>query len=344
MSFEVKDAGIDKLRLVTKDFVLSDYTLFDGMPKKRKAGQTYGDLAPYMVDLKGEKVYERLIMVKPDYTISVNEKGLSLIVNPSTIVDPSGFHLVNDLDQVDAILKGISDSVSRDLQTRFDYREMRVSRLDLATQQHMDQPISNYRPVFSLLGSKAMQDKKYNYSTSYNFGNKAREVNFYDKGLQLGRNDVLDLMRGEVRLLTTKEVKDALSLNSVSDLLKFDEGDLNSIYKDFMQGDVFGDAQKDSAMKINFKKLYEKLETAKKESDRYYISNTIKEIGLATLCSVDGALDMFEEALKRLGNDRSVISRNMKKLRDLKGTGISLKNYTVSPMVLLKELKMKFAA
>jgi hypothetical protein len=228
--------GIDKLVLTTTDFSVDDVYHSElktdlgllGVPQPH----LFTDGAGIVVKAKKTFYNQEDSIVN----LTINEKGLQIITNPS-----KHFHTYELMTETEK-LSIVADNVTRVLDEvgiKCNIEDARVSRLDLAKQEYMPQPVALYGEAFKSI--KAKRQEKKDYPDGFYFFNTQHEVCFYDKGKQLKMPANKNFMRGEVRLKNTKVVQKLTDgICSLRELRISGMPHLNGCYNTYLEKQVFG--------------------------------------------------------------------------------------------------------
>lgn len=246
--------GVDMLRFTTTNFKVGS---LKGEGWGVKAGQKVNesprqwghfqgaDLSGpgYFLNEADGRKFKVEISAPPSHQIDEigNYANATLVVqvNPSTLHHP--YLLRTDVH-------GALDEVQRGLQglgIDADIEGANLTRLDIAKQSEMGQPIGMYIPIFRMLQGRRMKSKE--FQDGYTIGNGQRKGVFYDKTLQLQdfkklRTDIPpNVLRLEGRWSkdALRSTKSGPGIQSVNDILQMDESQLLRTYNRFIEEDIF---------------------------------------------------------------------------------------------------------
>lgn len=133
-----------------------------------------------------------------------------------------------------------------DLGIETDLMSANLSRVDVAKTVHLDEDFAHYKPIFSALHAKRMNEKV-EYTGGYLYRNTQGQASFYDQGLNFDAKDIprpADMPggyrngRGELRLLNHRKIGATCKVQTVGDLVQRLD-DLPDMYRRFMSEQVF---------------------------------------------------------------------------------------------------------
>ncbi len=125
-----------------------------------------------------------------------------------------------------------------------DLSRAKLTRLDIAQNVRLSQPVACYGPALAAVGCRKRVRKMDFGGTGFIVGNKNWEIGFYDKGAQMLETGHLPsdcpdkTIRPEVRFLKSRVIQQAISCNSLPEL-KRAWPELKPAYKRFLERDVF---------------------------------------------------------------------------------------------------------
>ena len=220
--------GIDKVLLTTSDFSLSNGNSFDWSVQYNK-----------QKDVKTKRYWCN----SNGINYSINDKGLAVQFNPSTQKHPYHLHGLDSVAEVLDLVK--TDSKEQGLS--FNPELSRVSRLDLAKQNEMNQPFMVYAPVYRSLDAKYSPHKR-DYGNSFYLGNRSRQTNIYDKKAQVLKHRKIEipernLMRMESRFMGSRVLKSLAKTPkghsfSLSDLLEWSDREITTHYTNHLKSRI----------------------------------------------------------------------------------------------------------
>lgn len=225
-------------------------------------------------------------------------------------------------------------------------KEAVLSRLDLFKNVETREPFACYAPLFEAMEAKRLH--KRDYGTTYLWHNTQREYCVYDKRQELAQAGVStkslpdNVIRFEWRLLKGAKLRQALGMNSVSDMLSR-YGELNARYRSGMTEELFryqpAAVEAWSGVELEADMRYFMEQYGRNWLDRYLeavgASWLVERADIKTVC----------EVVKRVTGDRQKSSRLAKKLQQYK---LDLTLRREAPPVTLRslydELKRKLTA
>jgi hypothetical protein len=225
--------GIDKLKLHTDQFEVSNTNPWNIVPNRKKAGEVTAEQTP-LFNSNGELVYgEKAYINTPTYNVTINNGRVYVELNPSKIHHQSD--LVSDTniiaEQLKAIQKECKDTHNLDL----DIFSTGIGRLDITAQSQMSQLVPDYKDIISN-GQKSLRFKQTEYPNGFLLGNKQRQVCSYDKGMkllidsQIKNPQSTNFQRLETRLLNSKGIQSHSEFKHLTHLLNGNVGQLHSAY------------------------------------------------------------------------------------------------------------------
>jgi hypothetical protein len=227
--------GIDKLILTTTDFSVSDV---DHPELETDLGLRGREQPHLYTDECGNVVKARKTWYNQEESIvsmTINANGLQVITNPNKHFHP--YELMTETEKLSIVANNVM-RVLNDVGIQCNIEDARVSRLDLAKQEYMPQPVSFYGEAFKAIRGKR-QEKK-DYPDGFYFFNKQHEVCFYDKGKQMKLPANKNFMRGEVRFKKTEVVQKMTDgVNSFKELKISGITHLTGCYNNYLEKQVF---------------------------------------------------------------------------------------------------------
>lgn len=226
--------GNDKIILITKDYEIKDVFNLSLVPHTKQQGKEFASFSP-LFECKGEEYNIQKAHHNGDFVnFDISGYGLKVAFNPSKISGELVYEskdIIKATKTVEGYLKSVGVNTS--------LFSTSISRLDLAQDRTVNNTVNNYASEFRMLkGSRVSQKKQ--FPDGYTMGNRVRQVCFYDKGKLKNNSKVnSNLMRGEVRLLTSEACKKTLETNLFSEFLRRDRGEMKEIYSNYMSKNVF---------------------------------------------------------------------------------------------------------
>ena len=147
--------------------------------------------------------------------------------------------------------KTVMSSIERELAdvgVVADLDNSKIMRIDIFSNAKTSETFSIYKPVLQTLGLKRAHNRQYGVDT-FLMHNTLRELEFYNKLKELGKElgpsyvrklgfNSENIVRGELRLLKHREVKDKLNIQTLAEIPDNWKA-LKEVYIGFMGNDVF---------------------------------------------------------------------------------------------------------
>ncbi len=127
---------------------------------------------------------------------------------------------------------------------RFPVERAKITRIDLAKNVEMSQPVSCYGPAFQAVGARKRMSKKDFGGTGFLMANTQREICFYDKGEEMrekGHHPAIcpaNTLRPEVRYMKSSVIREAVGADTLPKLCSAWEN-LHGAYLQSLKRDVF---------------------------------------------------------------------------------------------------------
>jgi hypothetical protein len=127
---------------------------------------------------------------------------------------------------------------------RFPVNKAKITRVDLAKNVELSQPVSCYAPVFQAVGARKRMSKKDFGGTGFLMANTQREICFYDKGEEMrekGHHPAIcpaNTLRPEVRYMKSRVIRNAIGADTLPQLRSAWEN-LHGAYLQSLECDVF---------------------------------------------------------------------------------------------------------
>jgi hypothetical protein len=234
-------AGVDKLKLTTREYSIPSASRLHGW--KEKSGKGLNEAPPeWLRDQHGTTIPATGIYLQtPDAMIDINPSGLKVEWNPSKILHP--YHLLTDPVEVGRM----ADRIQNTLKAHgviTDVDQMGIARLDLAKNAQLKHHPSAYPPAISAgcRGGKRMKGRE--YPDGYSFGNTQRQAVFYNKTRELHECHKLTipeskLGRMEVRWNKPRPLAKDVPFSAFRDFRKADPEQVTEAYRDAVNTNVF---------------------------------------------------------------------------------------------------------
>lgn len=339
--------GVDMLHLGSKDFRLQTVKGW-GIKSGNKVGEELHPLGFTMDGFKmeGAGYYINRTDGSPNNcTWEVNRHGLFFQLNPSTLLHK--FNLTTDLEPAWGAIRNDMDLLGIEL----DLEGASVNRLDLTKQAVMKAPAASFHPAFSALEGKRMKSTR--HPDGYTFGNRQKEVVFYDKSLQLATvKDVHDappnLLRCEGRWKKRKVIgheTNGVGVGSFADLLARTSSDLETRYKGMLNTQIFSQAH-GHQLTFDFTFEVEVIRSYIEENERAGWRKYVMAKGTEGLMYDFGSLEVFGRALVESGLHQRTAQRAVKELRGsmFKQSQIDRMRERKTLTSSIEELRQTFAA
>lgn len=331
---------IDKIAIHTKEFKVKD-----GTPLNLEQGTIdykTGEIKEYELFyddsnklIKGLKAWYNSEL----YKLDINMNGLKVSFNPNKIYYSNNYFSVKESEFFETL-----NTVQDDLKKNgflLNIDDSNLSRIDIVKQVRCDNPFIYYTPVYRMLRAKRMQKK--DYGSTFNYGNKSREIDFYDKIKQLidvykfKDKDFNDLgidrnenkTRCELREKKPKPLQRDFDIKTLSDLYQPGSFEyLEKRYKSIISEVVFKKGLDKGQLKLDFMSDMKLLNTYKNEFSagdaiKYFI--ILQFGGLDELIKKYGSIEIFKDMLEKAGFDRTTVWRNFNRIE--KAVSLNTKHY-----------------
>jgi len=313
---------IDKLQISTSDFAITDEAIFRIWPASYKSNEEPSE-GGILYECNGRYVYgAKAAMNNDKFNITIQPGfGMEVRFNPAVVVHQDNFHQVNEsefrqsLDTVSGLLN--SNGIHLDMDSAS------ITRLDIAQDRDMQEPIPAYHQVFRFLHAK--RAKAHQHSTTYYFSNGNQQLEFYDKAEEMesrkmdisalaGRN----IMRCEYKLRTKDAIKraatlkkDAMNIQNIAALKKVSFGDLLEFCRRRIADFAFTVAPDSDLSAYSLKTEIEILSGFKNR----YKRNALARYHEARMnLQLFGGIENYEYCLLAAGFDRTYIYRHIAKV------------------------------
>lgn len=353
MSQDLDCPGIDKIDIYARSYTIRDTSIF-GIESKKQPGQSIYDLPKIITDKSGKcehgikalyfgKKLPFIIDVKP--TKDKLDTRLKLSFNPSKILHP--YNLIQDTNEIKSVVSEIKKEL-KDVGIMFDVEGENISRLDPAKQPIMDRSLSTYRPVYDFMEGSRMKQR--GYESGYLFISSEHQICFYSKSEEL-KNQTLDrMLRGEVRFLSSRSVRENTGISCLNDLYKTDCYEWNEFYKKHLNNRIFKyhlpeglDESKILDFDSEVKRLQRFMFNSDGKQKRGAILKWLVALHFDLILVGIYSTDFFFQIMKEAGFTSRHINNIKRDFSDMMQTSIN-KGNLLSVSVLINELKEKFAA
>lgn len=241
--------GIDKLQFFlpvsdirfTPDFKATIHSATDA-----STGEVLGERLLYVAD--GKQLSGRKASLNTDdfnLTISPHRDGGEAVC---VVHVSAGAYADNNLHPLD--LDGcfrVTRALEADLHSlgaELSLERAKITRLDIARNVALSEPVACYSPVFAALSCRKRVDKKDFGGTGFLAGNKSWEIGFYDKGEEMkekGHDPATcpaNTLRPELRLKKSALVREAISCDTLAEMPQ-NWAELRTAYVHHLTRDVF---------------------------------------------------------------------------------------------------------
>jgi hypothetical protein len=222
--------GIDKLKLHTEQFNVSNTTPWNIVPNRKIAGKDIAEQTPLFTS-NGQLVYgEKAYINTPKYNLTINNGRVYVEFNPSKIYHQS--ELVSDSNIIAEQLKAIQLECKEVHNIDFDIFSTGIGRMDITAQAQMNNLVPDYKDIISN-GKKSLKFKQTEYPNGFLLGNKQRQVCSYDKGMKLLIDSQIknpystNFQRLETRLLNSSAIQSHSEYKHTNHLLN---GSIQQLY------------------------------------------------------------------------------------------------------------------
>jgi hypothetical protein len=225
--------GIDKLKLHTEHFEVSNINPWNIVPNRKVAGKDIVDQTP-LFNSNGELVNgEKAYINTPTYNLTINNGRVWVELNPSKIHHQT--NLVSDTNIIAEQLKNIQKECKEVHKLDLDIFSTGIGRLDITAQAQMNNLVPDYKDIIAN-GNKSKKLKQSEYPNGFLLGNKQRQVCSYDKGMkllidaQIKNPQSTNFQRLETRLLNSSAIKSHSEFKYLTHLLNGNVEQLHSAY------------------------------------------------------------------------------------------------------------------
>lgn len=344
----IQKIGVDKIELTTKEYSIKNLkTNQFGIDKTIKQG--IGEPSQTWVDECGNLVNAWKIYHNGIGNYSINDFGLKISFNPSKIFHP--YNLISTSDkQYHESFKKIHDECKK-IGLHFDLESCAPVRIDIAKNVEMNHDLIMYENAFKLLKGKRMKNQRF-YEGGYLIKSTQNQISFYDKRNELLANNINiemhenNLLRGEMRLTSTKSVGKKLNISTIQNFNDFSENEVADIYKTFLNKMIFPKQFESTQSIIDFNKESEILKQCHRIYGRNFIDTYLALKSIDMLILEFGNLNNFKNFLSdtiQFGS-RNTINNIMKKIESklLFKANIDSQKNQLTPVALVDELQQKF--
>jgi len=343
MTLQNGSFGIDKLTLWVEDYGVEHLDAGHGWTVQSSLSPANPEPMPLHRDKSGVVYGNKAHFNTDRVRLDIDQRGLRIDLNPSKLKHPwhlSGMDVlgtVEDVIQGEAHLAGI----------KFDPLDLRLSRLDLARQADMTEPLSVYSHAFHLMNGKRMATST--YPTGAMFKNGQRQAIFYGKRAELihrhkeGFGCGEHTLRAEARFMKHKPVATATGLTYFHDLLQTDDVHLLDVYRGFMARDVFritGDGQQAIIPLEDLDATFDLIRMT--SSERKLLETFERSAGIGLLLVQFGGINGYLDYLSTKGLERTRIWKHGQRLQKLMAYNGMLNEHGKTTPDLVNELRTAF--
>ncbi len=241
--------GIDKLQFLVPvgDISFSpDFAAIIHQTVEASTGEASGQRLLY--NAGGHDIYGRRASLNTDnfnLTITPHRDGPEAVC---IVHFSAGAYRENNLEPLDVEgCLNVATSVQSELASmgaELDLHKAKLTRLDIARNVELSNPVDCYSPVFAALSCRKRVDRMDFGGTGFLVGNKTWEIGFYDKGAEMEEKGheratcPVNTLRPELRLKKSRAVRDALACDSLAELPK-QWTELRTAYRRHLTRDVF---------------------------------------------------------------------------------------------------------
>jgi hypothetical protein len=231
----------------------------------------------------------------------------------------------------------------------FDLNGSKLTRVDIAKDVLLENPVATYKPVFSSLHMpRSKQDK--NYSEGHQTGNKSRTCIFYNKGLERrDENPELFALYGNKLMRSEQQFKKQgistyLGLNVFEDLKNYGIQHLKDKFSHTMEKDIFKLKTLGDTSYISFDITVEIVRLIREKHPRTWTSKIIALVGGDHFFETPGSDEQILNVVKEVVGPGNRVTP--KKFRDELDEirYFRSRNIKNSFGYLYEELKRKFVA
>jgi len=369
--FDTSAAGIDKLNIITREYIVSDAARLNIDYHGRKIGSDAATQERLFTDGTGTTIEGRKAYFNGNgYALNISSYGLQVVLNPAKILQPQRpFLLPCSASEIDDAARIIEGRIKDDTGVLISYDDARICRLDIARQKELSRPIREYIAAFQMLRLKGSRQntRQYGHQTfQYNSSSSPHQLIFYDKAAEyLASLPMAQVptearpmmagspyLRAELRLLKSDYIRKATCTDGGYLSILEQGSDLwTGIYREYLQKKVFtGEYQSSLNFDAgNLRNLFEALQAEgttlggrRSQPKKNIISRAaaavgvrciIDEIGIDTFLAVAGE---FGTSARHLRRTRQYIEQNARLASNLWRQ--------VDTIELINELRQAFAA
>ena len=342
-------AGVDKLTITSNDFSVKNIKMIDGLKLKPCLVELSKDNRPeqvLLIDKAGNRISGQSAFLNTGLlNININQYGLQVILNPSKPYH--SFEICSDQAELN---KRIRQSIMslKDKGISADWRNCRISRIDLAQNAIMEKPCNAYAPIFKWL-QIPYSKRKAIYQDGFSCGNNAFCLSIYNKGklMRIEKNmDIIHdhLMRIEIQFKSKRSVNKKLQINTLGSLLDQGLPELQETYKNILSNDIFKfKTDQQGLPKFSYDEELELLISLKARFPKQSLVKYLQIKGVSQLFEHVGSVELFQELISKAGFHRNTVRQQIKRMNKL-ASWSDYKVHRPGLADLYSELLGKFAA
>jgi hypothetical protein len=342
------ETGVDKLELTTPHF--SVHRVENSGLWVRSCMQEMGkDKQPdpfVLVDRFGGRISgEKAILNDPLFNLTINQHGMRLTMNPSKPYHPH--QLVSDDETLFERVERVVTRLDHQHGIIFDLNGSKFSRIDIAKDVELSNPVHNYQPIFSTLRMPRSTHQA-QYPDGYHTGNNSRACVLYNKGEERRKDhpEIFDLyghrlMRGEFQVKKLG-IKTHLELKVFEDLKNQGIDHIKRKYSEWMLKQIFSVKTIGETKHIPFEASVKTMLKLKELFPQSWEKRYRNLFGVDELVRLHGGVEGYVQSVGYVADNRKTPSKARKELlQDLQIRTEILENSFGS---LYEELKRKFVA
>lgn len=348
----ISPVGIDKIHIHTRDFRVSSVTQLAIVPHRKPQGKIWDEVSQQPlfvcdgVPVIAEKAYHNSSgndANEEEAVISatINSTGLTATYNPSKLIGKNMGELASVAD-----VRAVTNQVQTYLESNGIYvplNEGNLSRVDLAKDREMSQPVFNYTDVWRVLRGKRMSEKVL-YPHGYRVGSKRRQFIFYDKGLEINpKLDSSNIMRGEVRFVRNSTIDKQVGIRTLNDIYNLDEKYLGQFYNSFLTREIFRQKNDDSQLTFDFTGEVALLKSLK-DKGRGSFKNWLALDGVEVKLQKLGGMDNVKRILSEVYSSRDKVNNMLSEMEDMLRLKVFLDKTPTTLSSKYEEVRLKFVA
>lgn len=326
------EVGIDFLKFSTQEWRVKDWHS-SGLSMRQsdiKAGKEESSEPFCIKDSRGHKVKgTKAILNEPSglFQLTIDPTSCRLQFNPSK---PYHAHvLCSDEQTLKNRVNNVLLTLDQEYGIQVDLNSSKVTRIDIAKNMSLKNPVSLYSEVFSMLKMKRQKRSGIHDQETFNFGTAGtRFFQFYNKGLELQEAQYpsaiteplgMKFMRGEIQLQKTG-IHTALGMKTFDHFRQTDFQLYREKYVHLMKDELFKFQTIDSeefqmSIQYEFDFLIEELKKFRARH-KYGYERFVFAYGSHQVLQMFGGSKAFREAvLIASGGNRGTADRVLKKVQ-----------------------------